>query len=118
MNIVGGSYQAGLYPLPSRGERDNENVLARRKQQLEAEKEQKEKVSQPVGEKEQLKEGREVTRIAGLQAASKQYEAKPVADYSQLPNSQQKALKAYAETDQFSRIDGNTDFLGSIDIFV
>ncbi|OUS24947.1 hypothetical protein A9Q99_23155 [Gammaproteobacteria bacterium 45_16_T64] len=118
MNIVGNSYQSSFYPLPSRDEKDSENALARRKQQFEAEKEQQQKVSQPVGQSEQLREGREVTRIAGLQATNKQYEAKPVADSSTLPNSQQKALKAYAEVDVFSRIDGNTDFLGSIDIIV
>ena len=107
-----------LQPYYGPSSRDNEGALARRKQQLEADKEQRENVSQPVGEQDKSRKAREVTRVGSLSSASKQYEAKPAVDFSKLSNSQQKALRADSETDVFSRVDGNTDYLGSIDIFV
>ena len=118
MNIAGNSLQSTYLPAPPRDLRDSEGALARRKQQLEAEQEQRKQVSQPVGGQERSREGRDVTRVSGLQATNKQYEARPAPDFSKLSNSQQKAVKAYTEADVFSRIDGNTDFLGSIDVFV
>ena len=117
MNIVGYSSQSYSPPL-TRDARDSEGALARRKQLLETEKEQRRQVSQPVGEAEQSREAKEVTRVGSLQSINKQYEAKPALDFSKLSNSQQKALRAYNETDVFSRIDGNTDYLSSIDLFV
>lgn len=118
MNIVSSSLQSNFLPSPQRDARDGDGAIARRKQQLESEQEQRKQVSLPVGEGKQPREGREVTRVSGLQATNKQYEARPAPDFSKLPNSQQKALRAYTETDVFSRVDGNTDFLGSIDVFV
>ena len=117
MNVTGHTSQSNFYPSPLR-DRGSESALIQRKQRLETEQDQRKQVSQPVGEKEQAKEGRKITRVGSLQAASKQYDVRPVLDFSKLPNSQQKALQAYAETDIFSRIDGNTDFLGAIDVFV
>lgn len=117
MNIVGYSSQS-YNPALTRDSRDSEGALARRKQQLEEEKDQRRQASQPVGDAEQSRETKEVTRVGSLQAINKQYEAKPAPDFSSLSNSQQKALRAYSETDVFSRIDGNTDYLGSIDLFV
>ncbi len=118
MNIAGSSLQSTYLPAPSRDIRDAEGALARRKQQLESEQEQRKQASQPVGDQERPREGRDVTRVSGLQATNKQYEAKPVPDFTKLSNSQQQAVKAYTEADVFSRIDGNTDFLGSVDVFV
>ncbi|PCJ39600.1 MAG: hypothetical protein COA99_10220 [Moraxellaceae bacterium] len=118
MNSVGSSSQSTYHSVPLRDARDSDGVVARRKQLREEEKEQRNQVSVPVAEREKPKMAREVTRVGSLQATSKQYEAKPVADYSSLPNSLQQALKTYAETDVFSRLDGDIDFLGSIDVFV
>lgn len=56
-------------------------------------------------------------KVSASGAANKQY-ALYAEEERRLPNSQQRALQAYSETQNISRIDADIDYLGSIDIFV
>ncbi len=56
-------------------------------------------------------------RVSATGGANKQY-ALYADEERPLPSPQQKALQAYADTQNISRVDADIDYLGSVDIFV
>lgn len=57
-------------------------------------------------------------QVGEATGANKQFALYSEGDSSTLPNSQKKALQAYEETENISRVDADIDYLGSVDIFV
>ena len=123
MQIAGNSvYTAGYSPsgqqatADARVERRNEELQQRNT----ANEEQKRKDLQASGQvvsgvsRDQDLGYRKVTASNG---ANKQF-ALYADDDRQLASSQRKALQAYADTQNFSRVDADIDYLGSVDIFV
>lgn len=123
MRVVGNSvYTAGYTPssqqasADARAERRNEEL----QQRNQANEEQKRKDLQASGavvsgvSRDQDLGFRRVTATGG---ADKQFSVY-ADDERPLPNPQQKALQAYAETQNISRVDADIDYLGSVDIFV
>lgn len=62
-------------------------------------------------------EGLGYRRVAEATGANKQF-ALYENDDNSVPNSQRKAIQAYTETENISRVDADIDYLGSVDIFV
>ena len=56
-------------------------------------------------------------RVSATNGADKEY-ALYADDDRELANNQKKALQTYNETQNFSRVDANIEYLGSVDIFV
>lgn len=57
-------------------------------------------------------------RVAEATGANKQFALYANDDNSNVPNSQRKAIQAYTDTENISRVDADIDYLGSVDIFV
>lgn len=123
MRVVGNSvYTSGFTPssqqavADARNERRNEELQQRNA----ANEEQKRKDLQATGQvvsgvsRDQDLGYRRVTASNG---ADKEY-AVYADDERQIPTKQQKALQAYTDNQNISRVDADIDYLGSVDIFV
>ncbi|MCG8312282.1 MAG: hypothetical protein MI976_03615 [Pseudomonadales bacterium] len=123
MRIPGNSVYTSGYSPSSQQATSDARVEQRRSEDLQrnvANEEQKRKDLQASGEivsSVSRDENLGYRRVSATNGADKEY-ALYVDDDRDLANSQKKALQTYTDTQNFSRVDADIDYLGSIDIFV
>ena len=124
MKIAGNSvYTSGFSPSSQQAAADArfERRAEEQQQKNVANEEQKRKDLQASGEPlagVSRDENLGFRKVAATNGTNKQFALYSESDRADLPNSQKKALQAYAETQDISRVDANIEYLGSVDIFV
>lgn len=123
MQVVGNSvYTSGYAPsnqqaiADARADRRNEELQQRSAENDEQKRKQLQATGDVVsGTSRDADLG--YRRVSASNGTNKQYAVYSEED-RRLPKSQQKALQAYTENQNISRVDANIDYLGSVDIFV
>ena len=123
MKIAGNSvYTSGFSPSSQQAAADaRAERRAEEQQQKNVDEGQKRKDLQSSGEPlagVSRDESLGFRQVAATNGTNKQFALYSESDRGDLPNSQKKALQAYAETQDISRVDANIEYLGSVDIFV
>lgn len=124
MRVVGNSvFTAGYSPVSqqvsadARAERRNEELQQRNSQVSEEQKRKDLQASGEVVSATARDQDFGYRKVSATGAANKQF-ALYADEERRLPNSQQKALQAYTDNQNISRVDADIDYLGSVDIFV
>lgn len=129
MRITGSQvYSTAIVPIT---QQDSREVDAREQEALEKQKQTQENArrqqeitekSNDIGVNQQSAAlQRDVTRISGLTATSKQYSLYPSPDKSRFTTSQQRALDSYSENQRIGGAGGansNVEIISAVDVFV